>query len=62
MIISAGRIIDAKLRSMTDDDIRATWEALRSGWGSRSFWDAEHDISMDDWAEAVYSEKSERGI
>jgi len=54
-------VISRKLASMSDDDIRVTWEALQQGWDS-SFWDAEHRITMDDWAENVYSEKSVRSL
>ena len=55
-------VIGRKLASMSDDDISVTWEALRVGWQSDKLWDPENGITMDDWAEAVYSEKSERGI
>ena len=54
-------IIGRKLGSMSDDDILVTWEALGKGI-PEGFWDAEHGITMDDWAGVVYSEKSARGL
>ncbi|MBI3046536.1 MAG: hypothetical protein HYY86_03325 [Candidatus Harrisonbacteria bacterium] len=54
-------IIGRKLASMSNDDILVTWEALQGGI-PEGFWAQENGISMDDWAEAVYSEKSERGL
>lgn len=54
-------IIGRKLGSMSDDDILVTWEALGKGI-PEGFWDPEHGITMDDWTEAVYSEKSIRGL
>lgn len=62
MITKALGVLDTKLKSMSDDDILATWEALRPGWDSESFWDKENDIAMTDWAEAIYSKKSRRGL
>ena len=54
-------IIGIKLGSMNDADILVTWNALQGGI-PEGFWDPTNGITMDDWAEAVYSEKSERGL
>ena len=54
--------ITSKLASMTDQDIMTTWDALSRGWDSNAFLDPEHGITMDNWAEAVYFEKTRRGL
>ena len=56
------KVIHEKLDSMSNADILVTWGALSQGWHSDELWDREHGITMDDWAEAVHSEKSGRGL
>lgn len=55
-------VLDAKLKSMSNADILETWEALKPETDDKSFWDEENDITMGDWIEAVYSEKTRRGL
>ena len=55
-------VVDRKLKSMSNDDIFTTWEALIGGYDGDSFWNPEHGITMDEWANAVYMEKGRRGF
>lgn len=50
-----------KLAKMSNKQIKAIWEAL-DNYDPREWYDAENCISMDEWAEAVYSEMDRRGI
>ena len=50
-----------KLDSMSNHDIHVTWDALRD-YDPSEYYDEEGGVTMDDWAEAVYSEKGKRGI
>lgn len=50
-----------KLAKMSNQQLKTTWEAL-SDYDSYEMYDAANNISMDNWAEAVYSEMDRRGI
>jgi len=50
-----------KLKTMTLSELQIIWEALLSqSWCSGDFYDERSGIAMDDWAEAVQSEISQR--
>lgn len=50
-----------KLAAMSDRDIMIIWRAL-ANYDPSEYYDRENNITMDDWAEAVYSERSRRGL
>lgn len=51
-----------KLRLMSDSDLLAIWEAIGSVEWDYDTSDPYDGVSMQDWVELVYSEKSFRGI
>ncbi|GEM_PF-4339839 len=53
--------ITTKLKSMSDADILKVWSFLQKDT-LEGFWDLDHKITMQEWAEAVYSEKTRRGL
>ena len=56
--------IRSKLNSMSNDALESCYDALMNtvprGW--LEFWDAEHTITMTDWAENVNSEMEARKL
>ncbi|MDP2684671.1 MAG: hypothetical protein Q8P20_06555 [bacterium] len=58
----------AKLEAMDDNEILSVWEALNhvpdnfESQKKKDMWDRDAGITMDEWAEAVFSEKSKRNI
>ncbi len=55
--------IIVKVRSMSRQDLTTTWLALsQQQFGSTDMYDAEHNITMDDWANTVYGEMCRRQI
>jgi hypothetical protein len=53
--------INQKLEQMSDSSLLAVWEGLRN-YDPTEMYDVERGITMDEWAEAVYSEISLRGL
>lgn len=51
----------AKIRGFSNQQLTHVWELLRH-YDPGDWYDATHGIRMDDWAEAVYGELSDRGL
>jgi len=67
--VTLNNTIKNKLDSMSDDELRACHEALMSTqpilWGPlgwTEYWDAEHKITMQDWATSVCAEMDIRKL
>ena len=55
--------MNEKLAAVSNDDLLAIWESLKHvDCGTNEYYDRERDLTMFDWANAVYSEKTARGI
>jgi hypothetical protein len=55
------REVMQKLAAMSDGDLRTVWRSLEN-YDPDEYYDAEKGIKMDEWANAVYSELSSRGL
>ena len=48
---------------MSDLELLAIWEALvETNWHRADFWDSQHTITMEDWAESILSERYSRDL
>ena len=67
--MTPNKIIQNKLDSMSDNELRACHEALMSTqpilWGPlgwMEYWNAKHEITMQDWGESICSEMNKRKL
>jgi hypothetical protein len=51
----------AKIEALTNQELLAVWTALKH-YDPKDFYDRQHSITMDDWANAIYSNISRRGL
>lgn len=55
------RALIERVKAMSDNDIMIIWRALRH-YDPHDYYDKEQQITMDQWAEIIYSERSQRGL
>ena len=55
--------MNKKIDNMSDDELKKVWDALQTQeWRKGDTWDWRGHVSMDTWAESIYSEISRRGL